>query len=223
MASTSDSTAYEPSLFELLLGILLSLTLGILLAGVVLSLRPVEIVQAPPAEPEAGAVYYVRGSANSQVGRMWQSKQQAFVDQVPGQIEFIEDELNLWARSALKEAPSNGKEPSSWPTLKLGTPNFRIQQGQLQISFEADLMVYGTQRVVVIQGTGTIESTGEGFAYVLSDFWIGSLHASRLPLVGNFLAKRFFGAQALPEGLAAPWQALSKARVDGRQVVLKRP
>lgn len=220
---SSHDTPRDPGLFEVTIGVLLSLSLGALLACVSLISRPVEKVGEPPKEPEAGAVYYIEGSSNSLSGRLWQSKRQQFVDKRSGEIAFIEDELNSWARATFKEEPAAAGESSSLPVLKVSAPNFRIFDGRMQIAFEGNLKVYGSEHKMIIQILGDVQPGGDGHVFVPSEVWLGGLEASKIPGGGAFVAKRMLSSIQLPEELTAAWDSLAQASLEGRQLVLRMP
>lgn len=219
---SSNDTPHDPGLFEVTLGVLLSLSLGALLACVFLVSRPVETVREMPKEPAAGVIYHVSGSSSAASGRLWQGKRQQFVDKRAGEIIFIEDELNNWASAAMKEAPGEGEE-SSLPVIKVSTPNFRIEDGLLQIAFDGNLKVYGTENKAIVRIRGDVRSAGDGFRFVPSEVWVGGLEASKIPGLGNFVANRLLSSLVLPEELTAAWNSLTDAKIEGRQLVLRMP
>ncbi len=69
---------YGPSIFEVVLGALLSLSLGVVLAGLYLVFKPVSVVnQLPTADKrEEGMVYYVQGEKGAGRGGQLLRKQQ---------------------------------------------------------------------------------------------------------------------------------------------------
>ncbi|MFH1499549.1 MAG: hypothetical protein ABII82_17200 [Verrucomicrobiota bacterium] len=218
---SSKDTPYDPGLFEVTIGVLLSLSLGALLACVFLMSRPVERVRELPAEPKTGTVYYIEGSADSTSGRLWQGKREQFVDRQPGELALIEDELNSWARATFKDVPAEKDQSSALPVLKISTPNFRIQENVLQIVLEGNLQVYGTENKVVIQIRGEVQPSGEGHRFVPSEVWVGGLEASKIPGAGAFVANRMLSSFVLPEELTTAWNSLDYAKVEGRQLVLR--
>lgn len=221
---SSSSPAHDPGLFEITLGVLLSVTLGILLACVHLAAQPVTKVRELPKDVVEGAIYYVEGSSNSQSGRQWMRKRQLLTEKQPGEIALIEDELNTWARAAYAPASaSSGEKESSGPMLVTNTPNFRIAENRLQIGFECDFQVYGFKRQVIVQLRGEVVRDGNVFAFEPDEVQVGGLPAGRLPVLGSFVANRLLSAQQLPDDLTEAWAALDYAKVEGRQLVLRLP
>src|SRR5215217_2054823 len=101
-SSKIDRALKGPGLFEITLGVLLSVILGIVLAALHLVFKPVEIVKAgtePPAEHDAGAVYFVEGAINSSKSRQWMRKRQMLADGAAVDVSFSEEELNAWMAS----------------------------------------------------------------------------------------------------------------------------
>lgn len=227
--ASSDTLPHEPGLFEITLGVLLSVSLGGLLACILLVTRPVEKVRELPEEPVAGAVYYVPGSGDSTAGRQWMRKREAFVAKQAGDMALIEDELNAWARAAFQDdGDDKGKDKaaegeSMMPSLQTNTPNFRIRDGLLQIGFECSFKVYGTSKPLIVQMSGDVQKSGDKFGFVPRDVWVGGFHASAVPGVGSLVAGRLLGSIQLPDELTTPWAALSGARVDGQQLILSMP
>jgi len=93
-----ERALYGPTIYEVTLGLLLSIVLGAGVAIVFLIFKPAEVVAETPKEDErkAGVIYYVAGTADAGRAKLWRSKHQALVDGTPGEIVFTEDDLNEW-------------------------------------------------------------------------------------------------------------------------------
>ncbi len=221
--ASSEPLPHDPGLFEITAGIILSISLGAILACLSLVSRPVETVRELPKDAVAGTIYYLPGNDAAQAGRQWMRKRQILAEKQPGQVAFIEDELNAWARAVFKDAAAKDDEKSSLPTVSTGTPNFRIRENQLQIAFDCELSYSGLSAKTVVQLRGEIEKVGDRFVFVPDDIWVGGLPAGRIAGLGDYIAGRLLSAQSVPEDVQAGWSALSYARVEGKQLVLKMP
>jgi len=97
-----ERALYGPTIYEVTLGLLLSIALGAGLAVLFLIFKPAEVVAEMPKEDERkpGVVYYVAGTADAGKAKLWMRKHQALVDGTPGEIAFTEDDLNVWFMSS---------------------------------------------------------------------------------------------------------------------------
>src|ERR1035441_35254 len=119
---------YGPGIVEVLLGAVLSLALGVVLAALSLVFKPVSVVnQLPTADKrEAGMVYYVQGAKGAGKGGQLLRKQQLFLE--GRSVALTEDELNTWMASS-NSAPKKPADPKAPTANEL---NFRISRGALQ-------------------------------------------------------------------------------------------
>lgn len=78
MSKKIDRALYGPSWVEVILGAVLSLVLGGLLATVYLVIKPVQTVKEMPKEKDIvrGAIYYIEGSNDATKGKQWTRKRQ---------------------------------------------------------------------------------------------------------------------------------------------------
>jgi len=97
-----ERALYGPTIYEVTLGLLLSITLGAGLAIAFLIFKPAEVVAEMPKEDErkTGQVYYVAGTTEHAKAKQWMRKRQLLVDSTPGEIAFTEDDLNVWFMSS---------------------------------------------------------------------------------------------------------------------------
>lgn len=221
--ASSEPLPHDPGLLEIIIGLALSISLGALLACLSLISRPVERVRELPKDAVAGTVYYLPGNESAQIGRQWMRKRQLLLEKQSGELVFVEEELNAWAREVFKDDPTKNSEKSPFPTLSTGTPNFRIRDNQLQIAFDCELSYSGLAGKVVVQMRGEIERQGDRFVFTPNDTWIGGLQAGKIFGLGDLVAGRLLTAQALPEELRAGWNALGYAQIEGKELVLRIP
>jgi hypothetical protein len=100
--SKLDRALYGPTIYEITLGLVLSLVLGAALGIVFLIFKPAEVVQEMPKEDERiqGMTYYVAGTVDYSKAKQWMRKRQMLVDSTPGEVAFTEDDLNVWFMSS---------------------------------------------------------------------------------------------------------------------------
>jgi hypothetical protein len=97
-----ERALYGPTIYEVTLGLLLSLLLGAALAIAFLIFKPAEVVAEQPKEDDIkpGTVYYVAGTVDAGKAKQWMRKRQLLLDGAPGEIAFTEDDLNVWFMSS---------------------------------------------------------------------------------------------------------------------------
>lgn len=93
-----ERALYGPTIYEITLGVLLSVVLGAALAIVFLVFKPALVVDDMPKEDDRlqGVTYYVTGTADATRAKQWMRKRQMLVESTPGEIAFSEDDLNTW-------------------------------------------------------------------------------------------------------------------------------
>ncbi len=195
----------SPGMGEVVFGAVLSLTLGALLAATHLAAAPVEKVREMPEEPEEGKVYVVEGAANPLQATHLTRKKELVLEARKGDYAFSEDELNIWTREAIKMGVPEGELFS----IRAGVPNFRVQNGSVQILTENELHLLGSQRPLVLWLTGSVSKGGSGATFDAREINLGRLPVHRLPAkLQALVLKRFYAENLLPEDIAA---ALSKS------------
>lgn len=238
-----SGTPYEPGWAEVILGALLSLTLGAFVAMIYLALQPVESVAEMPATPAENAHYFVQGKCALDKARDWQSKQTDFL--AGRSVVVSEDELNAAAATlagqpiqppapakapAKKDAkgtpPAKPAEPEAapLPPAELLTPqlaNFRIVDGKLQVGVPVLLNLYDlAQTTVLVQATGSFQREGERFVFVPDSFYIGTCPLHELSKIGDFVLKQVKAKVVLPEEFQTAWGKLADVKIEGNALHL---
>jgi hypothetical protein len=215
---------YGPGIVEVVLGAVLSLALGVVLAALYLVFKPVSVVpKLPPADKrEDGMVYYIQGAKDAGKGRQLLRKQQLFLE--GSSIVLTEDELNTWMASS-NSAP---KKPAADPKAPAANElNFRILtengKGVLQVGLPYTVDLLGLSGSVIIQMQGDFRKEGEAFVYEPSTFFIGSLPAQRIPILAALLMKKIYSTQELPDDLSAAWKKLANVSIEGNALRLTMP
>jgi hypothetical protein len=221
MATTKEKyerALYGPSFTEVIVGGLLSLILGGLLALLYLTVKPVELAKQPPADPEFGTVYFVEGSANATRGRQYLRKRQLFIEGGSGvTISLTEDELNTWIASSRANPDA---QRSSDGVLVPQAVNFRVRDGQLQIGLPSTFNLLGLNRNVVIQARGGFARRGERLVFEPAQLYLGSLPAHRVPGLTAFVSNRLLDGQAVPADIANAWQRVQDIAIAEDHLVL---
>jgi hypothetical protein len=220
MSKKLDRAMYGPSWIEVMVGAILSVTLGVVLAATFLIFKPVTQVKELPKEPAVGMVYYIEGSHDSAKAHRVVSKLKIFAQ--GGSIVLNEDEINTAATPPAPAAPATppakgaAAEVESGEFLTPGTPNFRIHDGQLQISVPVRVKyaLVGLNQSFLVQAKGTIARQGDTFAYVPDTVYVGSCPLQRLPLATGWVIKKILGAQHVPADLAAAWGRLAEVTIE---------
>jgi len=232
-----ERALYGPSLFEVTLGAVLSVLLGAVGAVAYLVFKPVEIVKPLPKEEEriAGQVYFVEGSKETGKAKQWRTKRKQLAEGMPGEISFIEDELNAWfapevvaAKPAKPAKPGPGKpaepaveEPVPVPDelVTFSHPSFRIADSSMQISCSAvfnPLAMVTLNVPIIVQANGGFEKRGDQYVYAPKTLMLGSLALHRVPGATSYLMKKAMETQALPEAGLAAWKKVENVTLDGR-------
>lgn len=222
-----------PSWTEVFLGASLSLVLGIVLGALSLILRPVIAVKELPKEADRlpGAVYYIEGTRDGNKGRLAETKRKNFA---AGQsVAVNEDELNLLAVPKIAPPPPPAPKPKAKPgetplppmtaEAKVLPPNFRIHDSVMQISVTTKISVAGVDRNVLLLAKGDFARKDGKFVFVPATVTMGSCPMERLPFARGFALKKLLDFQTFPEDVAASWDKLIAAHVEGNELKLTMP
>ena len=220
--SAPSTVAKSPSWTEVILGAALSILLGAVLGAVYLVLQPVPTLKAPPkaGELKPDAVYFLPGARHSVPPQELAVKQKTFFS--GGSIELNESEVN--ALVAIATAPQPGAKPAEdGRMVKPGAPNFRIQDGVMQIGVPLEISVLGFDRTVIAQVRGRFERRGSTFALAPDEFYLGACALHRLPVVGGLIYRRVLEGAPVPEAAAVAWGNLSDVVIEGATLRLTMP
>lgn len=220
MSSKIDRALYGPSWTEVIIGAVLSVLIGAVLAAAWLVFKPVEMVRALPKDTVAGQVYYIEGSNSNAKGRQWLRKRQLFTEGVA--VSVNEDELNA-AVSSL--APPTGKQEDEEKKGMIvpGALNFRIHDNLLQIGAPVEVNVAGFMAKVQVSAEGGFRQSGGKFVFVPEKLYIGSCPVERLPIVPGLILGRLMKTVTLPDDLTAAWDKLGNVSIDGAHLNLGTP
>lgn len=221
----ASSNLRAPSLVEILLGSILSVALGVVLAAAILILKPVEVVKEPPKEPVAGKMYYIEGRKDWNAGRRWMFKRDALIQ--GHSVSVTEDELNAWVDNiypAPTSAPSS-KDEGPKPLISTGTPNLRLMGETLKLCVVYDVNLLGYAFQVVAQAEGSfLKPKGKDLIEFHPEvFYIGNLPAHKLFVLKTLMFGQVVNCFELPDDLVQVWAKLGEAKIENRQLVLTLP
>lgn len=219
MSTKIDRALYGPSWTEVVIGAVLSVLIGVVLAAAWLVFKPVETVRALPKDQVAGQVYFIEGSSSSTNGRQWLRKRQLFTEGVA--VSVNEDELNT-AVASLAPPPA-GKQEEAKGMVTPGPLNFRIHDNQLQIAAPVELNVAGFQAKVQVSANGAFAERGGQFVFVPEQLYVGSCPVERLPVVSSIILSHLLKTVTVPEDLTAAWSRLNSVSIQGTHLQLGTP
>ncbi|HTJ77461.1 MAG TPA: hypothetical protein VL357_00540 [Rariglobus sp.] len=221
-----------PGIFEITLGVVMSIMLGVVLAAVYLILKPVAAVKELPKEPVIGAVYFLQGETNSSKATQWKRKRQMLSEGGTADISFSEEELNAWIASVVPQAPvapkaapakADAKPVASGPLVVMDRPNFRIRDGVLQVGVPTTINAFGVSTSLIFQTRGHFSKGQNGYVFVADELYVGSLPTQLVPGLKNLIVSRLMAAEEIPDDLRTAWGKLSLVTVEGNQLRLSLP
>lgn len=228
----SKTIRVGPSWTEVFLGAFLALALGIALGALSLMLKPVVTVRELPKEADrvAYTIYYIEGSRDGNKGSQAETKRKNFA---AGQsVSVNEDELNLLSVSKAPPPPPPTPKPKAKPgeiplpainaDAKVLPPKFRIRDGVMQIAVPASVSLFGFEQRLMLLAKGDFAKEDGRFVFVPASMTIGSCPLNRLPFAKKYAIK-LLGTQPFPEDVAASWNQLVAARIEGSELKLTMP
>jgi hypothetical protein len=244
-----DRQQRGPGLVEIVLGVALSLTLGVVLGAAHLVFKPVAPAPKDPAKAPAASllyppVYFTEGGTSSSKGAGWKAKQQALAAGRTAEISLNEEELNAFIAAvapppaappkppAPPAKPADPKDPKAKPaappfvaaTLAPGVVNFRVRDSVLQAAFAGNFTALGLPLSPLVQVRGNFAKGADGFEFQPAELWLGSLPAHKVPGLANaLLAKAVAAKTDVPEDLKTAWKKLGQVAVEGDALKLTLP
>ena len=218
-----------PSWFEVTLGAVLSVVLGIVLGGVYLATRPVKKLGEIPKDSPPGAVYFVEGTRGYYDNDSVETKRKAFVS--GESVTVDEAELNIISAGPVKPPPPPPPKntlvqppPPPPPKEHDETPlNVRIHDGKIQFAVTYTVNENGFNASLVVQARGEFVKNGSTFEFVPDEFYIGCCPLQRLPYLREWLMKKTLFTQPIPEDIIGAWSKLSDVSIEGSKMRLIMP
>lgn len=207
-----------PTVPGIIVGAILSITLGVAIAASSLALRPIIEVSQRSKEPlEPGRAYYVKGDTAESHG--WAARAALLAKGQPGTYPFVEGDLYSWGRTNLRPTPTP-KEGEPTPFVSVTEPfNFRItKDGRLQVATRIELPGILPGRPLVYQSVGTVTNgrfqPAEGF--------IGQ---SPVPIVNSMLfhyVTASMEASTMAKDIAKALETSKVTLGSGKAVIVKQ-
>lgn len=229
-----------PGLIEILVGSVLSVLLGAVVAATILLLKPVEILKEPPKDKalDATRIYYFEGRKDYTAGQRWRFKRDSLVQ--GHTVAISEDELNAWVENIYPKLPIETRPPAKpkgkgkealppkkddgpQPFIQTGTPNFRITSESLRIGVVYYVNCLGYSFQIVAQTDGTFEKPRDDedpIYYQPTTLYLGSLPVHKLLLLKGLVFNQVVNTFEFPADMMETWTKLSAVRVENRELVM---
>jgi hypothetical protein len=107
--------------------------------------------------------------------------------------------------------------------LATGTPNVRINGGEMQVGVPVTVNALGLDQKVIVQARGGFVKKENGFAYEPSSIYFGSCPVERLPFLSNYVRNKALALQTLPEDIKTSWAKLTNVAIEGNALKLTMP
>ena len=240
---------YGPSYFEVALGAILGILVGVVAACLYFVFKPVEKVLQMPKDPVANVVYLVLGKDSTTRSKGWPAKQKTFV--AGGEILVREEDLNAWGATLSDYKPEDPKTPKpAAPPVKpgapakpaaaakagepvaeekevffaVGAPNFNIKEGRLQIALVCKLNYYGIGSDVWVKVTGRFTRTGDVYKFTPAEFYFGSCPLHLIPGAPAYVTSKLISELKVTDEMQLAWGKVSIITIEGDQLkIITKP
>lgn len=227
MALSLDQKA--PGVIGIFFGVVLSVALGAVLAGVQLAATHVEVVTVIPKEPVEGLRYFIPGTGAASAGKTWVRKRD-LITKGSGEVGFYEGDLNAWAQETLRPAAyveglklTEAQKKVIAFKLIPGVPNFRLFKNELQVATINEAIVNGVPQNLVIQATGSFTSSANGWNFVPKEFYIGELPLHKIPVLMSIVMARFTRRDEVPEDVISVFKEATRLEIADSELVVRMP
>ncbi len=227
MATHSKKREKEkgPKLYEIIIGAILSVILGVLLAVVYLAFQEVEEVDQLPSEEarQARTVYFVEGETGAPGQFNWRPKQGAFEEGRSGTLELVEQELNQWVADQFSELEDRDYEDEGMFYIAPRTLNFRIDDGKLQLAADLDWTVFGYSHSLKTQALGSFVREEGVFVFEPETMYVGGFKLPEPAVLGSALIRRIVEALNVSADLRDGWASLTDVSIEEDVLILEIP
>lgn len=254
MADTNIQKAlHGPSTFEVAIGAVLGIAVGVVACVLYLVFKPVEKVLALPKELAPHVVYVIAGKESNARSKGWQAKLKTLA--TGGEVYLREEDLNAWGAtfSDYKPADPNAPapvaspKPAPKPTAKpksgdkakpeleeessdsasffeATAPNFSIKESRLQIALQCKFDYYGVGKDVWVKVIGRFKLTGDGYIFAPEEYYLGSCPLHLFPGSGPFLTNLILSRMKIAEEMQQAWGKVSILVLESDQMkVVTKP
>jgi hypothetical protein len=223
-----------PSWFEVGLGAVLSVILGVGCGMVYMIAKPVTKVPSIPKDAPSGAVYYIEGAKDLNRTGIAEKRKQFTNGE---SIVVDEGELNAFFASLAPRAAAPPPAPKPKPGEKPAPPppapdakvfdtsplNARIRESVIQFGDTVTINVFGASFSVIVQATGTFSKHGPEFEFDPDTLTVGGCPMQKLLLIRGYVMKKLLFATPAPDDVASAWSRLADVSLDGTKLRLKMP
>lgn len=218
MDKQQQRALYGPGWVEVILGVGLSLLVGVILGAIWLVFKPVVVAKELSTTAAPGSVFYYPGATNANAARTWMRKKQILAEGQAGEFVLTEEELNAWAADTMKSSA-----PDATSTVAPSQINFRIADGILQIATPVSVDLLGLSLPVIIQARGDFEKQDDVFTFVPREMYLGSLATHRIPGLAERTLRYITQVHPFPQDVTDGWKKLAAVSVEGKQLRLTLP
>lgn len=243
-----EKALHGPSSFEVAVGAVLGIAVGIVASVLYMVFKPVEKVPALPKTLAANTIYVVPGKESTTRARGWQTKLTIFT--TGGEILLKEEELNAWGAtlSDYKPADPNLPKPPTPPKaapkqpakqksgdkkspgdpdeeteekqvfFAASAPNFSIKENRLQIALQCKLDYYGIGQDVWVKVNGHFALSAEGYKFAPDEYYVGSCPLHLIPGGPQIVTNLIVDDLKLSDEVKAAWPKVSILTLEGDQM-----
>ena len=222
---SAKKTQSSSSLREVLvtsLQLVLGAIAGVLVCAAWLVMKPVTIMDAPPSASRVATdrheIVYVRGKAATR-GAQGARKQKAFLEKTPGEVTFVEEDLNRWMAGAYGSKERTIQIQGIGVTIGPRVPAARLVGDELELGLEIGMDREGGVRTLVAQARGQFVDRGGRQVFVPRKIYLGSCPVP-WNLGGRQLYQKLVDLFPVPENVNAAWEAVGQASVADNRLHL---
>jgi hypothetical protein len=218
-----------PSWFEVGLGAVLSVVLGVILGAAYMINKPVVRVTSIPKDTVPGTIYLIEGAKDLNMNGITEVRRQ-FVGGAT--VVLDEGEINGFfaglakpsagapaAKPGDKGAPA-ANEPKMLETSPL---NARIREGRIQFSDTATVTLLGVTVPIIVQSTGVFRKGGSEFEFDPDIIFVGGCPMQRMIFFRSWILRKLLFTQTAPDDVAGAWSKLADVSIEGTKLRLKAP
>jgi hypothetical protein len=213
-----------PSWFEVGLGAVLSVILGVVLGALYMVTKPVTTARELPKDAPSNAVYYLEGAKTASSASVEDIRKRFLagesVDVTEADVNVLISENTAPAAKAAPVKPGDKPAPAD-KMITPGTVNTRIRSGTIQFACPIDYNFFTIMGSVIVQTTGSFEKHGSTFDYVPDSILVGGLQVQHLPVLKDLVLSKLLFSHPIPDDLATAWSKLGAVTIEGSTLRLK--
>ena len=208
---SSEETPDIRTSLNLLLGALVGVVIGGLVAAIFLVTHPVKVVTEVPEKFEPAMHYVLKGRTGG--GDAWKYKANE-LQEGTGEVTFLETELNRWAASFKTDFPE--EKPSLY--IEPQRPVFRLEGDKLLVSAPAEAGFGAWKRTITLSLEGEFVPDQSTLRIEPDQLYLGSLRV--IGPAKNLVWKKISSAYTLDEEFESLWSSVGTANIQESQLIL---